>query len=378
MSRHLRPTAALACTVIALAGLAACGGGGESHHGIPAGSLAAVNGTGITNASVQHWIAVAAISNSVGVLAKGAVAPDPPNYTRCVAHLEEVARTAAPGHKPNPARLKSACEEQYKTLQKRALSFLITSQWEIAEAQALGFSVSDEEVRKQYEQLKSQKYPTAAAFEEYLKRTDQTVADLLFRVKVSLLNAKVQQKIVAGKAASVTQAEIEKYYDAHKSQFGPVETRDVRVILTKEAPEARKAKREIESGKSFAAVAKQASIEAESRASGGLLSEIVKGQHATEFDNAVFSARTGVLGGPVKTVIGYYIYEVLGAKTRSGKTLAAVQASIRAQLASPKEQEAVSKFAAGFKKRWTAQTECRPGYVVEQCKEYKASSAGEG
>ena len=44
----------------------------------------------------------------------------------------------------------------------------------------------------------------------------QTVSDLLLRVKLNLLSQKIQQKIVKGKATP-TKAQIEKYYNEHKS-----------------------------------------------------------------------------------------------------------------------------------------------------------------
>jgi foldase protein PrsA len=36
------------------------------------------------------------------------------------------------------------------------------------------------------------------------------------------------------------------------------------------------------------------------------------------------------------------------------------------------QQKAFAAFVKAFKKKWTAKTECRAGYVVEDCKQYKA------
>jgi hypothetical protein len=52
--------------------------------------------------------------------------------------------------------------------------------------------------------------------------------------------------------------------------------------------------------------------------------------------------------------------------------------SIRRELLSAKLVKQLAKgsrSATPFFKKWTAVTNCRPGYVVEQCKQYKASSA---
>ena len=150
-------------------------------------------------------------------------------------------------------------------------------------------------------------------------------------MKLNLLSSKIQQK-VAKEKGTVSQAEIAKYYKEHSSQFGTPEKRDVRIVLTKTEAQAMQAKKEIESGKSFASVAKSKSIDPTSKANGGELKGVVKGQEEKALDEAIFSAKKGVLGGPVKTPFGYYIYEVTGTTAGSSQTLAQSQASIKQQL----------------------------------------------
>jgi hypothetical protein len=54
------------------------------------------------------------------------------------------------------------------------------------------------------------------------------------------------------------------------------------------------------------------------------------------------------------------------------QTLAQVQSTIKQQLIATGQQTALSKFVKEFKKKWTGKTECRSGYVVADCKSYKA------
>ena len=49
------------------------------------------------------------------------------------------------------------------------------------------------------------------------------------------------------------------------------------------------------------------SIDPTSKANGGLLKEVVQGEEEKALDTAIFSAKTRVLGGPVKMPFGYYI-----------------------------------------------------------------------
>jgi foldase protein PrsA len=369
VSKHFRFISALGAVFFAVLGLAACGGGG-----IPGNAVVQVGGNPITKATYEHWLSVAAASSAATAPGKSApkpIVPDPPNYTACIAHLEAIAPKPAKGQpKPTAAQLKTQCEQQYKSLQQEVLGFLISSAWVLGEAESQGVHVSDAEVKKQFEQIKNQQFPKAEEFKKFLVDSGQSVSDLLLRVKLNLLSSKIQQKVSKEKGA-VTQAQISKYYNEHKSQFGTPEKRNVKIILTKTEAQANKAKQEIESGKSFSSVAKAVSIDPTSKAKGGEITGIVKGQEEKALDEAVFSAKKGTLGGPVKTPFGYYIYEVTSTTVGNQQTLAQAQASIKQQLTAQQQQQALSKFVKEFRSRWEGKTECRSGYMVQDCHGYK-------
>jgi foldase protein PrsA len=153
------------------------------------------------------------------------------------------------------------------------------------------------------------------------------------------------------------------------------EKRNVEIILTKAEAAAKGARKEIESGKSFASVAKAVSVDPISKASGGQLKEVVKGQEEKALDEAIFSATPGRLLGPVKTAFGYYIVEVLSISKGTQQALSQVQNAIRQQLTATHQQTALSKFVKNFKAKWKAKTDCRAEYVVADCKQYKAPKA---
>jgi foldase protein PrsA len=374
--KNFRFISALGAVFFAVLGLAACG-----SSGIPGNAVVQVGGNPITKATYEHWLSVAAASSSTaapGQTAPKPVVPDPPNYTACIAHLEATAPKPAKGQsKPTPAALKSQCEQQYKSLQQEVLGFLISSAWVLGEAENQGVHVSDAEVKKQFEQIKTQQFPKPEEFKKFLASSGQTVTDLLLRVKLNLLSSKIQQKVSKEKG-TVTQAQIKKYYEEHKSQFGSPEKRNVKIILTKTEAAANKAKKEIESGKSFSSVAKAVSIDPTSKAKGGEITGVVKGQEEKALDEAIFSAPNGQLGGPVKTPFGYYIYEVTGTTKGNQQALTQAQASIKQQLTAQQQQQALSKFVKEFRTRWEGKTECRSGYVVQDCHEFKKPATPTG
>jgi foldase protein PrsA len=368
VSKRLRFISAPGAVFFASLALAACGGG------IPSNAVVQVGSNPITKVTFEHWMSVAAASSATTATAKTAkpVIPDPPSYTACIAHLEATAVKPAKGQsKPTKAELKSECEQQYSSLKQEVLGFLVSSEWVLGEAEHLGVKASDAEVKKEFEKIKNQQFPKAAEFEKFLATSGQTTSDLLLRVKLNMLSSKIQQKISKAKGTP-SKAEIEKDYKENPSHFGTPEKRNVAIILTKTEAQAKEAKKEIESGKSFASVAKAKSIDPTSKAKGGLLTGVTKGQEEAALNTAIFSASLNKLGGPVKTPFGYYIYEVKSATKGSQQTLKQSEASIKQQLTATNQQAALSKFVKEFKKTWTAKTDCRSEYVVADCKQYKA------
>jgi foldase protein PrsA len=366
VSKPLRSLSALSAVLFALVGLSACGG-------IPGNAVVQVAGTPITKTAFDHWMQVASASTSsaTGSTAKPVV-PEPPKYTACIAHLAATAPKPTKGQPaPTTAKLKSECETEYKALQSEVLGFLISSQWVLGEASSLGVKLSDAEVKKEFAKIKNEEFPKAAEFEKFLATSGQTVSDLLLRVKLNLLSQKIEKKVIKDKS-KVTQAQVTKYYNENKSKYGTPEKRNIEIILTKTEAAAKSAKKEVESGKSFSSVAKSVSIDPTSKANGGLIKEVVKGEEEKALDTAVFSTAKNVLSGPIKTPFGYYVFEVLSITTGTQEPLSKVQSTIKQQLISTGQQTALTKFTKDFKSKWKSKTDCRSGYLVADCKSYKA------
>ena len=371
MTKAVRLIPALCAVLFAVVGLSACGG-------IPGNALVSVDGRPIAKDTFKHWMKVATASTATSAEGGAAkpVIPEPPKYTACVAHLEATAPKPAKGQPaPTQAQLKSQCETQYKALLQEVLGFLISASWVEGEAAALGVKASDKEVKKRFQQIREQQFPKPGEFEKFIANSGQTVSDLLLRVKGNLLAQKIQQKIVKSKS-NVSQAQVAKYYNEHKQRFEVPEKRAVNIILTKTEAAAKKAKAEVSSGKSFASVAKSVSIDPVTKSKGGLLPEVVKGQQEQALSEAIFSAKPNVLSGPVKTPFGFYIFDVKSATSGSVQPLAQAQSSVKSQLVATQQQAALSSFVKNFKKKWTAKTDCRGGFVVQDCKQYKAPKTG--
>ena len=75
------------------------------------------------------------------------------------------------------------------------LGFLISADWVTGEAADLGIELSAGEVRHEFDRLRRQQFPKLAEFKKFLRQTGQTTADLLLRVRLSMLTTRMQQRV---------------------------------------------------------------------------------------------------------------------------------------------------------------------------------------
>jgi hypothetical protein len=84
------------------------------------------------------------------------------------------------------------------TLVEEVMGFLISSDWVIGEAQDLHVHVSAAQVRRTFDDARRAEYPKRGEFEAFLKKSGETIADLLFRVELNLLSTRIQARVLAG------------------------------------------------------------------------------------------------------------------------------------------------------------------------------------
>src|SRR3954453_18606524 len=309
MPRILRTALPIAACAALIAG---CGAD------VPNNGVAKIGDTVITKDQFNHWLNAAAH----GSAAPGSTVtiPDPPSFTKCVANLgkQPVPKGAK---KPTKAQLKTECKQQYDALKQQVMQFLVSAEWIQQEAKKQNVKVSDKEVQKQFQDQKKQSFQKDADYQKFLKNSGMTEADLLFRVKLDVISNAVRTKVIKGKD-NVTNAQIASYYNKNKARFAQPERRDLKVVLTKTKAKADAAKAALDSGKSWSKVAKQYSIDEASKAQGGKLPGVAKGQQEKSFDNAIFNAKANAVTGPIKTQFGYYVFKVTGVTPASQQTLA--------------------------------------------------------
>lgn len=85
------------------------------------------------------------------------------------------------------------------------MAFLISSDWVIGEAQERSVQVSAREVRRSFDHIRRAQFHKRGEFSKFLRRSGQTVADLLFRVRLQLLSSRVEKQVVAGQHGAASE-----------------------------------------------------------------------------------------------------------------------------------------------------------------------------
>ena len=360
MSKAVRPLLAL-CALAAVAAVAAgCGGGSTS---IPGNAIAQVDGKAVNKAEFGHWMNIVARSSGQ----PGAVVPDPPNFTKCVAAKRKSTPKPAKGQpKVTDSQLKTQCQTQYNQLRDQVVGLLVTYRWVQGEAANRKVSVSDADVQKSFEQQKKQSFPKEADYQKFLKQSGQTQQDILLRVRIDLLFSKIRDQVIKGKD-QVSDAQLQTFYNKNKSRFSTPETRDLLIVLTKSRAKAQQARKALQSGQPWGKVAKKFSIDQSSKSQGGKLPGQAKGSLEKSLDAAVFAAKPNDLTGPVKTQFGFYDFKVTTVHKATTQSLDQAKATIKQTLASQNQQKALDNYIKSFQSRWRAKTVCRKGYTTSDC-----------
>jgi len=356
MRKSVRLTLALGAVLLPAGLVAGCGG-------VPGNAIAEVDGTPIEKRAFDHWLTVAAKSTGQ----QNAAVPQPPDFEQCVAAARKAAPKPAKGQKPPTTEaLRTQCRRQYDELRNQVVNLLVNLEWIEGEAEEMNIKVSDAEVRKSFEQQKKQSFPKAADYQQFLKQSGQTEADILARVRADTLATKIRERVVKGKD-KVTDAQIRQYYEKNKRQFAQPERRDLRIVLTKSRARAEQAKAALEDGDSWKAVARRFSIDDASKAQGGRLPGVQKGQQEKALDDAIFAAKRGELEGPVKTQFGWYVFEVSKITPASQQSLEQARETIKQVVASENQNKALNDFVKNFQEKWRERTDCREGFETPSC-----------
>ena len=271
------------------------------------------------------------------------VMPIPPNFQSCVEELEAIAKRLNLTAPARP-RLKAKCSARYEQVRGAVMTSLIEGLWVVGEAQALGLGVRPATARD----------PTGSGLQAESKRLAELVGQQISEA-VERLSA----------------AQLKLYYEEHHEVFAVPHRRDLKIVRVAREPAAKRIKREIEMGRTFASAAK------------GLPRQPTFGMNAfvahyeeKEFrepvlSKAIFAAKPHRVEGPlfVSPLYGYFVFEVVRDYPQHQRPFASVERKVVSELPSKLHRERVASFVQRWASEWRAKTTCTSGYVVSMCKQ---------
>jgi foldase protein PrsA len=262
----------------------------------------------------------------------------------------------------NKKAFPKAGTSQYKALQDQTMKYLVQQAELEQKAKTLGIVVTDKDVQARIKQIKQQYFGNnEAKYQQQLKAQGLTEQLLSINLRGQILSEKLYNKITAG--VKVTNADIQAYYNAHKSTYAQAASRDVRHILVNNKKLADSIEAQLKAGGDFAKLAKKYSKDPGSAAQGGKLT-ISKGQTVAPFDKVAFSLKTNQISPPVHTTYGWHIIQALSAVKPAKQTpLASVSASIKTQLLQTKKTDVINKWVADVNTEFAKKIGYQTGYV---------------
>jgi parvulin-like peptidyl-prolyl isomerase len=223
--------------------------------------------------------------------------------------LIEVTQTAP------PAQLAAKKEEFRKALIDDLIAELLVKD----RADRLGLTVTDPEIKEAIVRLKQQYgISTDQQFEESLKTSGMSRADMEARLRDTLLTNKVFSRELRGRD-EMTDKELRERYDREKEHYRLPERSHLRAIIVTRPDEPAAAARAEQRVNQIAQDARVAPDFAKYAASvpenamkdkGGDMGEVARGELLPDLDKAVFNAQSGTILGPIATKSGWHIIKV--------------------------------------------------------------------
>jgi foldase protein PrsA len=278
------------------------------------------------------------------------------------AQYEQLLSQAKKSYASQKRDFPKAGSAEYEQLKNQAVQYLVQRAEFAQKAKDLDVDITDKQIDDRLTQIKKQYFGGSdTKYKKQLQQQGLTEQQVRDDIQAQLVSEAIFKKVTED--VKVTDADIKKYYDDHKTQYGVPEQRDIAHILVKNKAVADRLYDQIQNGANFSALAKKYSQDPGSKNQGGKLT-ISKGQTVAPFDQTAFLMRTGQVSHPVKTEFGYHIIKALGPiKAARTTPFSEVKQSIRQQLEQTKKNESMTKWVNDVKKDFAKKIHYQVGYA---------------
>lgn len=233
-------------------------------------------------------------------------------------------------------------------IKQSVLRRLIDDEIVAQKGKALGIAVTPQELDEKFGEQKK-RFRTEQAFEDYLKRSKNTEAQMKDDLRTNMLRDRVVESMSG--AIEVTDDEVQKYYDENIARFKqPEQIKASRILLRPAADATPKQKADLakkaaklakeakKAGAAFVELAKKESQGPEATR-GGDLGWFTRGRMPPEWDNVAFNLAPEAVSDPVETRLGFEIIKVWEKKAEQQRPFDEVKDTIRNSLVARKRNE---------------------------------------
>lgn len=261
----------------------------QSLLGLPSGAALKVGGTVVTAQALQHRIDVLSALYGVDAPSGGAA-------------LDTFDRLAA---------------------KSEVLTLVIQNA-----ARKDGITVSSSAANDSLNTLIQQDFPQGRqAFLNALSAKGVSQQDIINEVTLQLVTGELYDKVTAKVPAATKAAEQQAIKSRAATAFSPQE-RHIRNIVVKTRAQADQVLKLAGSGTSFAALAKQYSIDGSTKSSAGDIGTVAASQLDSGYSKAAFAAPDGGFFGPVQDRYGWNVGEIVGVQQPKQYPTAQIAANI--------------------------------------------------
>ena len=246
-------------------------------------------------------------------------------------------------------------EEKLKETREEFLRKVVEDKLILSEAKRKQVIVSDAEVDEMMTDVRN-KFPSREVFLKAIEEQGLTEKKLWNRFRDQLMSQKLVAYEVKSKV-TVSPGEVNQYYKTHTEEFSQGERVRLRQILIREGsrPEedakafADSLVAQLDERKSFEDLARTYSEGSEAK-EGGEMGWVEKGQLLGEIDHVVFSLKEGEHTPPVKSSLGYHLFQVVERQPSSLKPISEVRLDIQEKLFKQKMKWRLESWIESLKK----------------------------
>ena len=274
---------------------------------------------------------------------------------------------------------------EFQQVNDEAMQDLLLAIWAEGEAADRGLEVTDQDVQDELDQVQAG-FQNEREFARVVRQSQfcseeeiaadtppAECADVREQGRLLALQRKLSEDFAT--EPEVTDADIERFYDANLESFETPATRSVRLILNENEAKVEAAQAQLEGlsaddagfAKAWTNAARKYSQDQASKDRGGLLEDVVEGQGDPQLDEQVFSAAEGELVGPFETDRGFYLIEVVDSTPASTQSLEQASPTIEQQLVAARQQADQTEVQNDFLNKWTRRTQCVEEVEMQFC-----------